>query len=57
MFLLRDTDTQAWTLMNEKENFTPTQKQAEIITVNLSEQTYKCVVQSPGAVVRTVPGC
>jgi len=57
MFLLRDTDTQVWTLMTEKENFTPTQKQVEIMKINLSEQTYECVVQSPGAVVRTVPGC
>jgi hypothetical protein len=37
-------------------NFAPTQKQVEMITVNLSEQTYECVVQSPGAVARTVPG-
>ena len=37
-------------------NFTPTQKQVEMITVNLSEQMCECIVQSPGAVVRTVPG-
>jgi len=36
-------------------NFIPTQKQAEMITVNLFEQMCECVVQSPGAVVRTVP--